>query len=327
MQIVLGLTTRCNLKCDFCFCHHDKQHDIPDLSKVADDTIAYIINNTPPSNHYKISILGGELFHDGIPNQTFQAYDYMLEKLTTSFQHFSPTCKCDIVCYTNAHYKKINRVINLFKKWNIECLVSYDSVGRFKSEKQKQLVLNNIKTFVDSGVKMAPTIVLLKYQDMFGFTLSPIFKYLYNITGIEYQECIPDIFNVNVDDISDFYTYCLEKELFNIYNISEVIDSYLGHVDDACKKAVVHYEGKTYLGCHYTKGESLDVLKIKAQHKFGCYTCPYYTKCGGMCWLAAQQYPKCYKKKMFDYINGHPNIIIKYHEFVNNRRNKNSLCA
>lgn len=318
MFLNIGLLSRCNLKCKFCFCKQDKPFDLHNIDQIPDKILQCIKENNINDNRYDIAIVGGEIFMDGLSDHVFERYDWLIENLQAKLSHHSPGCKFQLHCYSNGVYRKIDRVINFLKKWNSELVLSYDSVDRFTNDSQRKLMFENLDKFIEAEINVRPTVILLKPCEIsVEFVESDIFKRLYDTTGIDYQICMPNIYNITEDDIIDFYVDCLRNRMFKIENIRSIVHAIAyGVVDHACKRSITYYENTVYIGCHYIKSDFINI-KYKVMNKYNCLQCQYLQNCPGLCWVYGNTSSnnQCVNKPLFDFLYANPDIVEDYKKF------------
>lgn len=305
MFINIGILSRCNLKCKFCYCKQDKPHDLPELINAPDKIVQCIIDNNICCDHWDIGIVGGEIFMDGLSDSVFEQYDRLLTSLQHKLLQLNPKATFQLHCYSNGVYYKIDRVIDFLKQWNSEIVLSYDSVHRFQNEKQKQLMLDNMKMFKHCQINIRPTVVLFKEQDTSEqFLSSDVFRQIYDTTGLEYQLCIPNMFNFTPQMIAQFYINAIDKGLSQIENVRVLLDAFTEkHIERVCKRSITYYEDQVYLGCHYIKSDFTN-LRYRILDRFGCLTCDYFAKCPSLCWVESNQFDNqyCINKAVFEHL-------------------------
>lgn len=314
MFLNIGLLSQCNLKCKFCYCKQDKSFDLSTIDTIPQQVIQCLKQNHIKDQRYDIAIVGGELFMDGLPDKTFDAYNNLIIKLQEMLTEYSPGCQFQLHCYSNGVYNKVDRVIEFLSKWNSEIVLSYDSVDRFNNDRQRDLMLTNLELFVEHpNIKVCPTVVLFKQCDMIPFLGSSIFERLYNLSGIDYQECMPNLYNIHYNDIVDFYIECLNRRLFKIENIKVFLKA-LGFniIETSCKRSLTYYENVAYIGCHYIKSDFIHI-KHNVYQKYGCLQCQHFKTCPGVCWVhGLNNSEKCVNKAIFEFLYQHPEIVEQY---------------
>ena len=318
MFLNIGLLSQCNLKCKFCYCKQDKPFDLSLIDSIPQRILQCLQTNNINDNRYDIAIVGGELFMDGLSDEIFDVYSNFITNLQNVLTEYSPGCEFQLHCYSNGVYIKIDRVVDFLAKWNSEIVLSYDGCDRFVNNRQRDLMLANLETFAKHpGITLCPTVILFKHCDMIPFLDSPIFEKLYNLSGVDYQECMPDIYNVTHNNITDFYIECLIRRLYKVENIKVFLKA-LGFntIETTCKRSLVYYENKTYIGCHYTKSDLIHI-KHNVYQKHGCLQCQYFKQCPGLCWVyGLNNGEKCINKAIFDYLQRHPEIVDDYKNYL-----------
>lgn len=314
MFINIGILSRCNLKCKFCYCRQDKPFDLDSLLSIPDACMQELERSGMKDCRYDIGIVGGEIFMDGLQDSVFDQYNILLNVLKERLQQYTPNSTFHLHCYSNGVYHKIDRVFDFLKKWDSEIVLSYDSIDRFQNDKQRDLMLDNMQLMVNNQIVVRPTVVIFKQCDMSSFLGTPIFNKIYNLTGIDYQECIPNVYNISDQRIADFYIECLNKKFFNIDNIQNLLEGYIHKSPSvSCRRSLTYYEGRAYIGCHYIK-DDFEHIKNNILNKFNCFSCDYFQQCPGQCWVQAAQKQTsfCINKTIFKYLDTHPKIVESY---------------
>ena len=319
MFLNIGLLSQCNLKCKFCYCKQDKPFNLSLIDSIPDRILQCLQQNNIHQDRYDIAIVGGELFMDGLSDDVFNVYNQFIIMLQNRLSEYDPGCTFQLHCYSNGVYNKIDRVVKFLQKWNSEIVLSYDTIDRFTNDRQRDLMLQNLEIFCNTdNITVCPTVVLFKQQDMKSFLNTDKFDKLYNLSGVDYQECMPDIYNIKPTDIVDFYIECLNRRLFKIENIKTFLQSLAFQmIETACKRSLTYYEDKAYIGCHYTKSDFVD-MKHEVYQKYGCLQCDYFRNCQGICWVyglfGTNGY--CVNKRIFEYLDQHPEIVEDYKQYV-----------
>ena len=318
MFLNIGLLSQCNLKCKFCYCKQDDPFDLSMIDSIPQRILDCLNANNIKDTRYDIAIVGGELFMDGLSDEIFEVYSEFITNLQNQLTQYSPECTFQLHCYSNGVYNKIDRVVDFLAKWNSEIVLSYDSCDRFVNNRQRDLMLSNLEIFAKHpNITLCPTVVLFKQNDMIPFLDSPIFEKIYELSGIDYQECMPDIYNIHYNDIVNFYIECLNRQLFKIENIKVFLKA-LGFntIETTCKRSLTYHEDKAYIGCHYTKSDFIHI-KHNVYQKYGCLQCEYFNKCPGLCWVyGLNNSEKCINKAIFNYLQLHPEIVDQYKNYL-----------
>lgn len=299
----------CNLRCRFCYQTHEKEIDFSNLDYVI-ETLPEFLKRNPTIDIHGMRLVGGECLMDNI--KTFEQYYRFYDKICEIVGKPLPTR-----INTNGVFTKTQRVKELLSYVNGKLIFSYDSVDRFSSERQRNLCLSNIETF--SEYIKEPIIIILKPHDMFDFIDTPTFKFFYDNYGIEYQECVPDLYSVN-NKLADFWIYLLKLKYFKIKNISDFCDCYLSELDSICNKGIMCFNHSIYCGCHFTL-IPIERLKMTCENRLNCYYCEYKPNCYGVCWFSSKDKTVCEKKSVYDFLKQNPNILKDYECY---KRSKNS---
>ena len=129
--ILLGLTNRCNLACDYCFVN---QNEIDMTYEIAEKSVEWALNNQKQKPEYKVSInfFGGEplLKFDEIIKPLIEKYS---EQVTFNITTNGVLLNEDIV--------------DFFYKYNVGILLSFDGVPEVQNKQRSNSfnqVLNNI---------------------------------------------------------------------------------------------------------------------------------------------------------------------------------------
>ena len=328
------LFERCNLKCAHCFeQNHKAAFDLDKIKTIPSLIKASLIKEYNQRNRHldllTISLCGGELFIDGGLQQRIPIYQQLVDDLKAVIQDVGYHGKVQFEMISNAVHTNTGIIDDFLKSTNSKISISYDPVHRYRSEKQKQLVLDNIKHYHQKHLLDEISITLteqsLRYyidnDDMRQFRDYNVGINYYIVSNPNYVNLIP-----TDDDYWQFWKYCWDNQYLNIKALSQFVNN-IKHktkntfciCDDRlivrdqqitynCAKYSSMYHDCDFYG--HSKVNESNVRLIKrslGEQKRGCTYCDHYDICPGMCWTSilfkdavCQQACPC--SKLIDYI-------------------------
>lgn len=337
-EITCSLFTKCNLNCEFC-----SQEHVTDLdeSKVID--IAFNAFEVAKKDiirwgveKLEVRFWGGELFSDNIPTSYFIVYDKFISLVRELFTKEFPGIDIEFITTTNGVLTNHGRLISFLKAHNMNRVsVSYDYIGRYKTEHQRELALNTIKRLSDEGFKVNVGIILTKrainhilnkptdLTDFFNEYSADSINFNFYIPNKGWEQEMP-----SDDDMWSLYKFLIDNELYRIktiyylfetkanneYIASECECKYLpnifeGGVSKNCIQCFSNLGNKLFYGSFSNKINDENVSDVKASLgmvKRGCLQCKYHDICQMPCWSSVIfkhfQPTECPLQKSYEYI-------------------------
>lgn len=350
-EIAYALFEACNLHCKFCFEAHrnnkvdlDKIKNAPYeiLQAAKDDFIKY-----PSIKTLNVRLWGGELFFDALKDQVFDAYKDLVKLTRELFAENFPEVKVRFSWLTNGVWTNWQRVKDILDYSQGVLGFSYDPADRFSTEKQKNLMIENVKRFVDLGYTANLSITLTKQtikayiENDNDFDQFPKgIKY-----DINYYTANPGWENLVVedDDLYCFFVWAVNKRLFDINVIENLFAAptnnpaiFNGHYCD-CKTCKQHSNGYTTVDCakrasvlphemfygKFAKDVTEDnVSEIKLSlgiQKYNCLTCEFNPLCQKPCWITVvfegYKPTDCAFRRIYKYLQDNPQIVQDFYQW------------
>lgn len=298
----------CQMACEFCIQKiWDKTGlDSESVSKKADMAIATIKQSD--KKWVNMTIFGGEMFADFVPDELFDAYFDLLNRVNQACvedgKHLTVTN------FNSLWYRKRERVRTLLDKCkeakiHVRFGISYDPVGRFHNPAMHKIFVDNEKYFSDYIIKYN-TILTKQVIDLIkrpeGLN-DPYFDYLYSkyefgtrhywkneyiqdkdINHTEWQ-------HADEKDLYDAYVY-----LYEHYPKGDFVQNFLETIHAKGKVYVNDCPGerKVFLPDNSTVycinnpkcGEGCGPMKYMKWR--GCFDCEYFKACRNDCFYEEQ---------------------------------------
>jgi len=295
--VYLKPTNKCNLKCAHCY--HTIVNGKDTMNDDVLDRSINWINNLASKDHVNGQLHGGEPLL------------YPIDKLHRAVDSTPYVNWC---ITSNLVYNLNDDIISLFNKMKpfgddrrfIQ--TSWDYLIRFKN-KQQQLWEDNVKTIIDSGITVQPTICLTPVF-LTNYTPGQIFEYLkqLGINRVEFERITntgraangsfrpknKDIDSWMSDAFDCYKQYDIEVTLFeSIYHSLHGV--FLGCRARNCTRTVftINPDG-SIAGCPNTADYAPNNIKtvkiypskltsVEQQRSLGCYSCRFFEYCRGDC--------------------------------------------
>ena len=344
------LHTSCNLRCKFCFETKEKgirehNHINIDYIRNLPDEIVQITTPIIKQNNvrvFKAEIMGGELFHDGIPDSLFDEYEKFLYNLERKVKEQIPDIKFAYFFTTNGIFTKRDRVEKFLSKFNSKISLSYDPCDRFTTDEQKKIWYDTFLSFNKLGFHISVDTLLTKRNINAYIAGDEIFEKLgpgvcvdnlEYAPRLDYQEYLP-----SDNDMFNFYKWALDNNKFNMYHVNDLLNhksscnpgsSYIfGESFGGHKKYIHECIEDTPLSKEYYFGKFAD--KISRDNKYstiacigiekrGCLLCEYYNQCPKVCWknilFDKYEISECPIKRIYQYLEENPTIIDRYNDW------------
>lgn len=310
-EISCVLFQQCNLKCDFCFEPNQQRSkfdesyikNLPHLTKSLFDQNVDYQNQL---NYINLMFWGGEVFMDGLKDIQFNLYYDMLSQYQQLFSSFN---KLSFSWLSNGVFTKKDRVLDLMNTFPQNILgFSYDPIGRFKSNKQRSLMISNCEIFRKKGKldRISITITKPNIQSFLeDYSILQYFKDLglsvdvnFYIPNPGWEKYLP-----SDQEVFDFFKMCIDNKFDNVIVVKKILDYWSNtdiekHCD--CHQCSQITNGIWSVDCA-KRSSSLhssmffeqpvnesNTNQIKASNgiiKRGCLTCPYNDRCQQPCWI------------------------------------------
>lgn len=328
----------CNLNCKHCF----QQHNVFKFNKDKIDEFVYHIDKTigddiktKSISTVLLSLRGGELFQDGLGDDVFSLYKQMIENINFLCKTKYPLLNIKYHFMTNGIYNKIDRVVDFIQSVNGVMTLSYDPIGRFKTDKQLELFYRNYEILKEKKLIKNIAITLTKDSIIEYIKNKNLLKQFYQ-TDIDINYYIPTMNGFDLpsdDDIFDFYKFLLDNNIFNVLYVQNILNSYIYGTPIGpiclCDNTTIIYNNKSYRSCNVyipnyklsdfyddTNIKDLDAVEsIKKQglKKRNCIMCEYYKNCSYYCWMMLCyrkfKMSECPHKRIYKYIENNSKII------------------
>ena len=355
IEVQCLLHTQCNLRCKFCF--ETKEKGIREnncinldyIKQLPDQVTALLLDKTRTANidMIEISMMGGEIFSDNLPDSMFDVYREFANSIRNKLRAEIPNIECKFKCLSNGVYKNHKRVEAFLREFNARLILSYDPVDRFTSDKQKEIWLNTFNYF-NNKKEFALTIsaVLTKRSIAAYIDVDDIFEKIGNVIFIDgniyvprldYEEYLP-----NDDDIFNFYKWALDNGKFNISLVNNILlshahgvilpscgssrsdfifgedfeDKYGWRYINKCTEESPICKDKYYGSNASLIPDATNCSKYKqplGMQKRGCLMCEYFSKCPKVCWTQTlfDQYKVtvCPVQRVYKYLESNPQIV------------------
>ena len=182
LKVLLFYT--CNMGCEFCIQDRESKIGMSPEEVISKADIAIESIDASKDDYVNMTVFGGEMFGDFVPDDVFDAYFIFFKKVNDACK--KKNMKLIITNFNNLYYRKAERVKNLLQKSQEEGIeirfgISYDLLGRFSNPAQTKLFKENEKYLEDYIVKYNTILtkeaiqVLLRPEGI----NDPYFDYLY----------------------------------------------------------------------------------------------------------------------------------------------------
>lgn len=274
-EISCALFDNCNLNCTFCFSKRkdnkvDRNHILNMPHEIMNEAIKDI-------KRFNIKVLnirswGGELFFDALKDDVFQTYRDYINEYKKLCKELCPNVELKFHWLSNGVWTKWERVKQLLDDTQSTLSFSYDPIGRFTSEKQIELLFENIERFKQyhNSISVTLTKETINHFMQGDKWLSKLDKNYFNIdanyywANRDYKTNTP-----NDNDLYNFFIYCIENKWFNIDLIKGIIENCIEKVPQRYCNCL--FTAQYNLG-RYTK-DCVARTSILDPHKFyGKYT-------------------------------------------------------
>lgn len=352
-EISCVLFDKCNLKCPFCF-EQNKKYKIDNdyidsIGPIIFDKFATTIKDQHLTiDHVNIMLWGGELFFDGVSDETFEHYSKLIDSINSYFAINYPSIKVTYRWLSNGVFTKRARVIALLSKYKDQNSIafSYDPVDRFATDHQRQLMIDNAIEFNRLGLGRSISITLTKpniehwlndisdliYFRDHQFEIDVNF-YIANNQFAKYQPTDQLIYQ--------WLKIAVDNQLFNVNVIERVLSKNYPTVIDKfcdCHQCSQITEGVWTTNCvdrstnlpydrfygkysqYINEANSNQVKASIGLLKRGCLACRHHDRCQMCCWVSIlfdqYQCTECPYCKLYDYVETNQSIIDQFEAYL-----------
>lgn len=310
-EVSFELFTVCNLKCDFCIQTNTTKYQINklDLTKQL-DKFETILQYSKQSS-FAIEIFGGELFASYISDDDFEIYHWFINEVWRLIKTYNKTIH-DIHITTNLVYPNVERVIKLAKDTNVSIFVSFDLVGRFKSQHQIDTFMHNLQIVANSNVHFLISVVLTKPNILAIINQQGYYNQFMQLYDgwsdkiyFEGYDCIDqlhdDVNYTSQQQYGEFLVWCYNHmpKLTIVTDLIHIIDGSNNRLTDCCRIVQIT-NTDDYWQC--TNKQSWTTVRNKFIANKQCMQCPWFRKCGMMCYRRYCDGNYCAKRFALDYI-------------------------
>lgn len=291
-NVDLRITTDCNLRCSFCY---QRKHEImqdPPFDTLM-EKLKLVLQQTP-KNTINVVVHGGEVLQDKYSSEYYQKLDAFFKNISSAGLESNKNIKLSLCSNIIHHHTSF--YINLLKNNNVSLHVSYDCVGRFNHDKQKQLFVDNLQLYKDKlgyiGVQLVLTKsnvnAIINCSDTF---LNNVYQLVGNEWMLEHYHPTSSTDNEIVDEdlLYQFFIHC-----YSTY--PNMVSEYLKqNVSQCCSTLIT--PASIYKCC-----TTPDRIKQFMQNK-KCFACRYYNHCGvNMCVSTRYNFKGCALQRFYDHI-------------------------
>lgn len=318
-ELAVPLFDNCNMMCEFCFQNqdgHKQKIDKSQILRIVPDLVKYMIPILESGKFDKIDLKlwGGEVFYDALSDEIINAYKEFIDNLSEGLNHFPMT----VVFLSNGVHTKrerISKMLNSLGQLKQSVKLSYDSVGRFRSDEQRKIFVDSIKYYRErnsfSGVSIVmskPTMAAYINGDNFLEKLPKdvTINANYYIPNQNWKNYVP-----NWKDYFDFFRYALDKRLFNLDMLENAIKALIPELADStvrmcnCNEAaqynpftkkcsqncindrILDLDFKEYfygdIAAEITENNQYATRSYLMSQKNHCYTCEHFKDCPQLC--------------------------------------------
>lgn len=350
LNIDVILFKHCNMNCLHCFqAHPFFDINLDYIKQVPENLWTKIDIELKKHTTYhgiKLSVRGGEIFQDIISNEIFIQYKRIFTYIKTKLKENYPNFYFLSEIISNGMFTKIDRVIDLLTELKTKISLSYDSWGRFHTEKQKEIYNTTYSKLLAKNLIELITITLTKHTINTSLLTNDLLKFNKDNVGIDFNYYIPlndtDKNSATDTDLFNFFKYLVDNRIFKNSYITDIIKNILDpkykiNTHCNCKNIITFYNNTIYRACHVDEHEEdlfsfygKETINIKNKNavkiitdlginKRGCKMCENYNNCSGYCWMTlAHKYftiQDCPHKKIKKYINKNKKVLIDYIEW------------
>ena len=353
------LFDKCNLACKFCFeANKTKTIDLNYIKNLPNIFFEQYNQRCDKQdiNVIEITMMGGEVFNDTLPDSIFQIYQEVVHQTHHLFKQTQISVKFNWL--SNGVFKKRDRIDQLLLNTNSTISFSYDCVGRFPSNVQKNMMLANVKYYSENkklnAILITPTKLSIKQYIQGKSDIEYLRKYCkyldlsYYIPGWNYQQLNPSDL-----DIFEFYKWIIDNSIFEFKDIREMLKPFLDNYNpqmmiyktcncdqlvnvtpNGCTNICVKINSPLSLDRFYnkfTKNVNEHTITLYrsslGKQKRGCNMCSWANVCVMPCWTAILfddfEMTTCSLQKIYNYIRDNQALILDcYKTYLQNNKSQ-----
>ena len=353
--IQIQFFTNCNLNCDFCIERTDYvRHDNIDLEFIKQ--IPYGIIRDYKNILQKIDTVnmgacGGEVFMDSLPDEIFDTYRDIVNTFNTLCKETYPNIKTIYWNWmSNLVFKNHSRVLKFIKNTKSNISTSYDSIGRFTSQYQKDLWLDNLNRFESYINSVSFVINERQISHMIDNNDIMLLKIPKNVMlDMSYYVSANTTYKsqaVSDECIFKFFKWSLDNRLFNCVQIQSAINTLINPskvlpycdciknnwytnsiaVNNTCYADIPDEDRYNQEQWRYLKDKSFSERKLITDYFRGCDICEYNGNCQKLCYcmlnIDSYKITKiCPLYKVYQYIENNPQIIDDFKSYLKEKNN------
>lgn len=302
------LFEKCNLKCRHCYQHNPAGEINWDETALIPDAVYNTLISALKRRSFTnvtIGLNGGEMFIDAFPDAYFDNYRQLVYDISDRVVN-RLGLQLSIEFVTNCTFTNRNRVDQLLKDTKTFIGTSYDPIGRYSSDRQKQTAIDNIKYYHDLGLVHDIGIMLtkpninyyLEHDDLETFRGMNVEICYFIPSAIGTEDLIP-----SDNDLWNFWKMCHDRNYTFIHAYNAFIENvnYNRHnIFCKCDNGAVIRHGKAFLDCsvyasdykpiNFYKTKLLNddniarVRLAEGYNKRGCLSCDFINICPQYCW-------------------------------------------
>lgn len=359
-EMAVSLFENCNLRCKFCFeglkqKRIDKEYIKTIPNKVVLDMKDDVIRSKTDTVNFRM--WGGELFYDALPDDMFDLYKWFYDETMKLMKEHLPSIKVNFFWLSNGVFNKWERVNDLLNYTHSVISFSYDPIDRFSNEKQKDILMDNIKRFKSLDKFGLISITLTKPTMEAYIKGDKFFEELGDDTpiAVNFYTPNPGWETQVLDDeiVYKFYKWGVDNCKFNIpvicsfmkYCIPELKHLVSRHCDckfskqfnnDVCTfncvKRASSLPPEDFYGKYakdVTENNCNEIKQALGLMKRGCLMCEHFEYCHMTCFISfihkGYKITSCPIKRIYNYINTRPDIKEKFLIWRNKHANNHSL--
>ncbi len=285
---------QCNLNCSFCHQDHDS---VVGMDSIVEHTLS-AINRLDPSMEYKVNITGGELFHDGIPDNLFNDYHTAMRCVLDKLPRSTIYIGSNLVFTPDRLISLVDRLDGDGYSDRVNLVTSYDPAGRF-TQRDLYVFLENLENpKIETRITTVNVVITKQNIDsILSGRYKDVLDNLYARFDLYFDHFMANdsytLFQPSEEKIVSFFSY-----LRTHYPKSGPVDTML-RGDPAqltCQSTIIFTDDNKMVTCwgEAGKDKTLDydeglVRKNEAENDFleyyGCLSCEYYKRCTMRCFL------------------------------------------
>ena len=291
-NVDLRITTDCNLRCSFCYQHkHEIMQDPPFNGLL--EKLKLVLQSTSKTT-INVVVHGGEVLQDKYPIEYYQKLDTFFNDIKSAGLEHNKTIKLSLC--SNIIHHNTSFYVNLLNSNNISLHVSYDCVGRFNHDKQKQLFIDNLQIYKNKLGYVGVQLVLTKsnIKAIIGGS-DKFLNDVYQLVGDDWMlEHYHPTSSTDNEIVDEDLLYQLLIHCYSTY--PNMVGEYLRqNVSQCCSTLIT--PASIYKCC-----TTPDRIKQFMQNK-KCFACRYYNHCGvNMCVSTRYNFKGCALQKFYDQI-------------------------